>query len=360
MNATLEHPPQDVSAAFRIGDHQISAAHPAYVIAEAGVNHDADVNQALRLIDAAVEAGADAVKFQVFTAAEIATSAARKADYQQGAAGASQRDMLSQLELSDGDFARLRSHCEATGIHFLATPFSETDVRRLLRLAPPAIKTASTDLNNHLLMRAVSGAELPLIVSTGAATADEIDAAVDNLTRRGARGRVALLHCVSCYPTPLEAANLGAIPALAERFRVPVGYSDHTTSVITGALAVSLGAVILEKHFTLDRNASGPDHSMSLDPAQLAEYTRYARDAYAARGCGAIGMQPLEREVRAVARKSLVARVTIPAGALITRDMLTAKRPSGGIQPDQIETVIGQRARIQIAGDEPLQWDMLA
>ncbi len=360
MSVQLDPSPALAPAVFSIGGRAIHPDAAPYIIAEAGVNHDGDVNQALRLIDVAVAAGADAVKFQIFTAADLATSAARKAGYQHATAGNTQRDMLARLELRDADFARLRAHCDAAGAHFLATPFSETDVCRLMDLRPPAIKTASTDLNNHLLMRAVAATGLPLIVSTGAATAGEIADAVADLARRGTRGRMALLHCVSSYPTPMAHANLGAIAALAARFQTPVGYSDHTTSTITGALAVMLGAVILEKHFTLDRTAAGPDHSLSLDAAQLAEYVRCAHEAHAARGGGELGMQDIEREVRVIARKSLVARVPIPAGALITREMLTAKRPSGGIRPDQLERVIGQCARADIAPDEPLQWDMLA
>lgn len=331
-----------------------------YVIAEAGVNHDGRLEQALRLVAAARAAGADGVKFQVFRAAELATAAAPTAAYQAGSAGGSQRELLSRLELSDADFRRIRDHCRAVGIDFLATPFSPSDVRRLVELDVPALKIASTDLNNPPLLHAAATTGRPLIVSTGAATAAEIHAAVQWLADWGAAGRLILLHCVSAYPTPLAAANLRAIGALRDAFGVPCGFSDHTTATAVGAWAVAAGAGLLEKHFTLDRSASGPDHAMSLDPPQLAEYVAGVRQAEAALGDGRRGLTPLEAEVRAVARKSVVAAVPLRAGVTLTPEMLTLKRPGGGIPPEQLPAVVGHTVVRDVPADTVLTWDALA
>ncbi len=330
------------------------------VVAEAGVNHDGSRQAALALVDAAAETGADFVKFQVFRADELATATAAVAAYQQIAGHAQQREMLRRLELSDADLVRIRDHCRARRIDFLATPFSPADVDRLVALGVPALKIASTDLNNAPLLRRAARTGLPMIVSTGAATAEEIEAAVLRLAQWGATERLVLLHCVSGYPTPTASANLGAIRALGRLARVPVGFSDHTTSVAIAGWAVAAGACLLEKHFTLDRTRAGPDHAMSLEPADLAAYVATAREAEAALGSGRLGMSPLEREVRAVARKSVVSACRISAGTTVTPEMLTIKRPGGGVPPDELDAVIGRRAERDIPADTVIEWGMLA
>jgi N,N'-diacetyllegionaminate synthase len=346
-------------ARIQIGDHRIGDGEPVLIIAEAGVNHDGSVELALRLVDAAVDAGADVVKFQMFRAVELATATAQTAGYQKATGAPSQRDMLRRLELSDDDFARVAAHCRTRQIEFLATPFSPPDVDRLCHLGVRALKIASTDLNNTLLLRRAAGTGLPLIVSTGASTANEIAATVERLHLWGAADRLVLLHCVSGYPTPLEFGNLRAIAALQREFRVPCGFSDHTASTDIAGWAVAAGACVLEKHFTLDREAAGPDHAMSLDPVELATYVTLARQAQAALGSGRLGLSPIEADVRAVARKSVVAATQIPAGATITPDMLTAKRPAGGIEPDRLDGVVGCRAAVDIAADTILTWEMV-
>ena len=347
-------------ATITIGDRTIGAGQRAYIIAEAGVNHDGSVETALRLVEAAVTAGADAVKFQVFRAAELVTAGAATAGYQRAAGARSQRDMLRRLELVGEDFARIREHCQRSSIEFLATPFSPPDVGRLEALGVRAIKLASTDLNNTPLLKRAAETGLPLIVSTGAATAQEMRVAFDRLRAWGASRRVALLHCVSCYPAPLEAANLRAIGALGRTFGVPCGFSDHTVSTEVGGWAVAAGACVLEKHFTLDRSAAGPDHAMSLSPVELTEYVAGVRAAEVALGNGALGMTELEADVRAAARKSVVAAAAMRAGAVLTEDLLTVKRPGGGIEPDQLDELVGRRLLVDVADETPLTWDMIA
>lgn len=334
-------------------------ARRCLIIAEAGVNHDGSPDAALRMVDAAVAAGADAVKFQVFRAAALTTASAPLAAYQRAAGAVDQRAMLARLELSDDALRRLAEHCTRAGIEFLATPFSPEDVARLVRLGVRAIKLASTDLNNVPLQRAAIDAGLPLIVSTGAAVLREIDDAVARLCAGGATDRLTLMHCVSAYPTPLESANLAAICAMRRRWSLPIGYSDHTRETATGALAVAAGACMVEKHFTLDRSAPGPDHAMALEPADLHEYVRRVREASAAHGEGSLGMSAIEADVRRVARRKLVFSRALGAGECITPEMLAAKRPGGGIEPDAIDLVVGRRLRVAVGADDPVAWDLL-
>ncbi len=343
----------------RIGDRKVGDHCPVMIVAEAGVNHDGRLDQALRLVDVAADAGADVVKFQVFRAAQLVTAAAATAEYQQAAGARSQREMLARLELSDDDFARIAEHCRERGIEFLATPFSPPDVDRLIKLGVHAIKIASPDLNNVPLLRRAADLGLPLIVSTGAATAEEIDAAVERLCAWGVGDRLVLLHCISGYPAPLEAANLRAIASLRTAFGVPCGFSDHTRATHIAAWAVAAGACVLEKHFTLDRDAAGPDHAFSLSPDELATYVATARAAEQTLGTGQIGMSDVEAEVRAVARQSVVAAAAIPAGTVLTGEMLTVKRPGGGIPPERLESLIGRELTVDLVRDTMLTWDLV-
>ncbi len=335
-------------------------ARRPFVIAEAGVNHDGCARDALALVDAAVEAGADAVKFQIFTADQLATRSAPPADYQRAARETAQHAMLSRLELDDESFRAIRARCEQRGITFLATPFSLLDVQRLRALRPVAVKLSSTDLDNTPLLRAAAQLDLPLIVSTGAATEDEIADAVREIEHLGARSRAVLLHCVSCYPTPLDSANLLAIPALRERFGLPVGFSDHTISVEVGAWAVAAGAVVLEKHLTLSRSRAGPDHACSLEPREFAKYVAVARAAASALGAGRLGMSPIESDVRSAARKSLVAATNLPAGHVLRPEDVAIKRPAGGLPPLEYDAVVGRTLRVPLAQDAPLSWSVLS
>ncbi len=342
-----------------IGTAEIGPNRPAFIIAEAGVNHDGDVDAAKRLIDAAQASGASAVKFQVFAASRLVTRSAAACDYQRkhDARATSQYDMLRRLELAPGRFAELAEHARRVGIEFLATPFSPADVRLLVELGVSAIKLASTDLLNVPLIEAAIETGRPLIVSTGAAEAGEITSAVCRLRRAGAAERLILLHCVSSYPTPPEEANLRAVRALADLHGVPVGYSDHTREVHTGAVAVAAGAVALEKHLTLDRERIGPDHFFSLEPADFAAYVRQVRETETLLGDGVIRLSDAQREVRRLARGCLVAARDIQAGELFTSENVIVKRAgmtSASLSPSDLPHVLGRRAAAFIPADTPL------
>lgn len=343
-----------------IGPAQVGAHAPAYVIAEAGVNHDGDPVMARELIHAAAEAEADAVKFQVFSAERLVTRRARAAAYQQNSTGTNdQYEMLSRLQLSHDDFAMLSEYAGHCGVEFLATPFSVADLEYLVHLKVRAIKLASPDIVNRPLLEAAAASGLPLILSTGAAEAVEIDQAVALLRNRDDYP-LALLHCVSAYPTPEARANLSVIARLTQRYACVSGFSDHTQSVDIGGYARIAGAAILEKHFTLDNNRSGPDHAFSLTPEKMADYIRGVRRAELMLGDGELGLQDEEREVREIARCSVVAVRDIRAGEILHKDMLAVKRPGTGIAPGQLQRLIGRQAKVDIQADAPLQWEALS
>lgn len=342
-----------------VGSRRVGVNEPTYVIAEAGVNHNGSVETALQMVAAAADAGADAVKFQIFTASELTSADAPTTSQQQAQVGARrQREMLAELELSDEAFATIRERCRDLSIDFLATPFGEGDVPRLVRLDAPAIKTASTDLNNVRLMKMVAATGLPLIVSTGAATKTEIREAVAFLEAHGARDRLILLHCVSAYPAPPDRLNLRAITTMNDMFDLPVGFSDHADSTETGAWAVAHGAVVVEKHFTLDRTRPGPDHAMSLEPQLLATYIKRIREAALSAGDGTIGMSPVESEVRRLARKRIIAARDITAGEVLGNEMLALQRPGTGMTPGELPELIGRKAAMDIPRGTPLSREM--
>lgn len=359
--AALEGGTRESAAdAARIGERRVGAGHRAYVIAEAGVNHDGSEAAALELIDAAAAAGADAVKFQMFRADVLTARGAATAQYQRAMTSAREQvELLESLELPDQAWANLRDRCRRRGVHFLATPFGLDEVRRVLELGAPAIKIASTDLTCAPLIDAACGTGLPVLLSTGAATAAEIDAAAAQCRRAGAFDRLILMHCVSSYPTTCASANLRRISALQRRYRRPVGYSDHTTSVQTGAWAVAGGACVIEKHLTLDRGLVGPDHAASLNPAGFRAYVENVRTAESALGQGGLDYQLCEADVRRVARRSVVAAREIPAGTVLTADMLAFKRPGGGVQPGDFEKLLDRRVVATAQRDTVLTWDMI-
>ncbi len=350
-----EGPPE-----LTIGDHAIAANSQPYVIAEAGVNHNGSVDQARRLVDAAKQAGAQAVKFQVFSAEALVTAEAPAAAYQVTGSGCrSQRELLRGLELDRQAFEALAAHCRTAAIDFLATPFSIADLQVVVALGVPALKIASPDLNNHPLLSAAAATGLPLLLSTGASYPVEIDEAVAYLDRCEACDRLVLLHCVSCYPTPPARAALCNITRLYQRYGVWSGYSDHTESTDIAGLAVACGARVLEKHLTLDRSLPGPDQAFSLTPAMFQEYVQAAHRAWQCLGLPRDAAVGEELEVRRLARKSVVSRAAIRQGQAITVEMLTLKRPGGGIEPRDVFTLIGREAACDIAADVPLDWSMV-
>ncbi len=346
---------------IRIGRADIGPGYPAYVVAEAGVNHNGSVEAAERLIGIATRAGADAIKFQAFRAEQLVQASAPTAAYQHAAgAGDSQREMLHRLELSVEDFSRLRGRCEHAPIEFLATPFGVAEVEMLAALGVRALKFASTDLVNEPLLDAGLATGLPMIVSTGAATVEEIEAAIAHIEQAGALDRLVLMHCVSAYPTPVESANVRAVTTLRERHGCVVGYSDHTPSITTGALAVAAGASVIEKHFTSNKTLPGPDQCFSLEPAELTRYIDEIRQAERILGDGCLDVLDCEQEVRSVARSSVVAARAVRAGEPLALDALAVKRPGGGISPTRMKELVGRTSSRDLPKDTPLTWDMLA
>ncbi|MEM8873394.1 MAG: N-acetylneuraminate synthase family protein [Planctomycetota bacterium] len=337
---------------MRIGEREIGPGRPTLVIAEIGVNHDGDVTRALRLVEAAANAGADAVKFQLFRADRLAGDAPLAA-YQTGTGG--QRELLRSLELSTAEVESVVAANRDAGRLPIATPFSPEDVDDVRRLGLPAVKIASPDCVNTLLLRACAELSVPMLVSTGAATMGE----VDRLVRDIGDVDLALLHCVSSYPTPDDAAQLGWIRQLETRCPI-VGYSDHTQNAVTGALAVAAGARVIEKHLTYDRAAAGPDHAASFAPAQFANYVQGIREAEQVMGGGDKSVQPCEQDVRRVSRQSLALRHGIAAGRVIGAADLTTRRPGDGLAPSVWVDVVGRRATRDLPAGTLLSWDLLA
>ena len=329
----------------------IAPGSPVFVIAEAGVNHNGDPDLAAALVDAAAEAGADAVKFQTFHTDAVVTAGARQAAYQKRHAPAvSQGAMLRPLELSGPVHRLLRARARRRGLYFLSTPFDEASARMLDELGVPLFKVASGELTNLPFLAYVARLGRPVILSTGMSTLEEVRQAVRTIRRAG-NPPLALLHCVSSYPARVEDMNLRAMETLTRAFRVPVGLSDHTTGTAVSIAAAGLGATIIEKHLTTDRTLAGPDHAASLEPREFAQMVAGIRDVERALGSGVKKPAAAEREVARVARRSVVAAVDIPRGARITARMLACKRPGTGIPPSRIGDVVGRRAARLLAVD---------
>lgn len=321
-----------------------------YVIAEIGVNHDGNVGRALELVDLAAEAGADAVKTQFFRADLLLSDAADLTGAQREAGEADAWSMLRRLEMSIDDLGAIAARARERGVDPIVTVFSVELVAEAERIEWAAYKTASPDVVHKPLLEALAATGKPLIVSTGASELWEVERALTWL--RGARERLSVLQCVSCYPTAPEDAALGGIGAVADLVggAIDVGYSDHTAGADTGATAVACGARILEKHLTYDTGAAGPDHAASLDPSQFADYVRLARAGGAAAPHveRAKSVLECEREVRTLCRQSIVAARAIEAGERIGREALTFRRPGDGIAPWRIDEVVGQVAEERI------------
>lgn len=345
----------------RICGRIIGEGHPCFIIAEAGVNHNGDMNLAHQLIDVAVNAGTDAIKFQTFRAERLVTADAPKAAYQLETtnAGESQFEMLQRLELDADAHRALIAHCRDKHILFLSTPFDEKSADLLEALGVPAFKTPSGEITNLPYLNHIARKGKPMIVSTGMAFLGEVETAVRTIEAVGNHA-FALLHCVSNYPANPADTNLRAMQTMARAFGLPVGYSDHTPGIEVSFAAVALGACIVEKHFTLDRNLPGPDHQASAEPAELAALVRGIRIVEAALGNGRKEPAESEANTAAVARKSLVAACDIPAGATLTETMIALKRPGTGIPPAICEFLVGRTARAAISAGTLLTLDMFA
>lgn len=319
------------------------------VIAEAGINHDGDLDKALKQVEVAKAAGADFVKFQSFKAEELVLPEAERSSYiiEGSHPNESFRDLLKRLELSFEQQRTLKQACDAAGIKFLSTAF-DTDSLDFLcdELKCEVIKIASADLTNIPYLRYVAAKKLPIILSTGMGDLAEIDEAVDTLRRAGA-GEVCLLHCVSWYPAPYNIINLRAMWTLRDRYHLPVGYSDHTLGTTLPSAAVAMGAQVIEKHFTLDPTAFGPDHKASLSPEELTAMVRSIREVESALGNGskaASEVTDIEINQRRVHRRSVVTTRAICKGEIFSSDNLGIKRPGTGIAPREFDVVVGRRA----------------
>jgi len=354
---------------MNIGGREIGLRHPPYVIAELGVNHDGSVERALELTRAAASAGADAVKLQLFETDRLMSQAAKLAAYQRAAGETDPLAMLRRLELGIDDMARVVDLSQQLGIHAIVTVFSVELVKVAELLPWDAYKTASPDIVHRPLLDALASTGKPLIVSTGASTMEEIVRAVAWLTAARAEGRFALLQCVSCYPTPDDRAELGVIRQMIDTFHRPIGYSDHTVGIAAAMHAAFAGASILEKHFTYDPHAAGPDHRASLTRTMFEEYVKSAHRGAAKRldpgAPEAVAMLlqhqgrtkhvlDIERDVREVSRQSIVTAQAMKRGTILTRADLTFKRPGTGLLPYQIDEVIGEQLAQDVLADVPL------
>ena len=337
------------------------------LIAEAGVNHNGSLDMALRLVDAAHAAGADAVKFQTFRAEDLALPGAATAAYQQGATGeTNQFAMLRRLELDAAQHQRIAAHCAQRGIEFLSTPFSEEAVDLLVGLGVKRLKLSSGELVNRPLLEKATATGLPLLLSTGMATLDEVQQAVGWVraawAQRGVppqRQALTLLHCTSAYPAPDAALNLRAIVTLQHATGLPVGYSDHSLGNVAALAAAALGARVIEKHLTLDRALPGPDHQASSEPAEFAALARDLRRLQDMLGDGVKAPRTNELDVRTVARRSVVLAHDLPAGTVLRREHLLLRRPQNGIAAADLDAVVGRTLRADTAALRALQWDDL-
>ena len=327
------------------------------VIAEIGVNHDGRLDRGFELIEAAFVSGADAVKFQTFTADLIVTSTAPKADYQKSEPGQNQLDLLKSLELSQQDFQRLFQHASSKGIEFLSTGFEQDSVDFLVDLGMERIKIPSGEITNLPLLRHIGEKRLPILLSTGMADLGEIESAIVALESSGSlRENITVLHCTTDYPTQVEDVNLRVLETIRKAFSVSVGYSDHTLGSEVAIAATAMGATVIEKHITLDKTLSGPDHSASMEPDEFARMVKSIRNVEAGMGNGI--KRPGNRESLniPVARKSLVASRPIREGEEFSAHNLTAKRPGTGISPMMWDLFMGRVAQREYEKDELIEW----
>ena len=318
-----------------------------FIIAEAGVNHHGDLDIAKEMVDRAFEAGADAIKFQTFKAENLVSKSRDERQYK----------LLKELELSYINHQTLYGHCKNVGIHFLSSPFDDVTADFLDELDVGMFKIASGELNNLPLLEHIAKKNKPILLSTGMSHLSEVEQALHAIQRHNDK-LIVLLHCVSNYPAAPEDVNLRAMETMELAFHLPVGYSDHTLGIEVPIAAVSLGATVIEKHFTLDSSLKGADHALSLDPDMFAKMVMAIRNVEVALGDGLKKPAPKELAVRESARKSLVAKIDIPEGTVLTVDMVTSKRPGKGIPPTHLELLLGKTLLKDVQIDEPLHWDM--
>lgn len=346
---------------FKVAGRKIGAGAPLFIIAEAGVNHNGDVGLALKLIDAAKQAGADAVKFQTWVTGKLVVRDAPMAEYQKRNIGVDegQFEMLKRLELSYDAFRKLKAHADRLDYLFFSTPDEEDSADFLEQLDVPLFKIGSGEVTNIPLLRHVAKKKKPLILSTGMSTLAEVTAAVGAIRDTG-NEKFALLHCVSNYPASPDECNLRAMDTMAAAFDCPVGYSDHTLDNVVSIAAAARGACIIERHITLDTAMSGPDHRASLDPGQFAEFVRAIRSTERALGSGVKKPAPSELATKKVVQKAIITARALRKGARILPEDICLRRASGGLPPTELTRVIGRAAARDVEPGRVITPDMLS
>lgn len=347
---------------MKIGQVEIGDGKPCFIIAEAGSNHNRDFDNALKLVDAAVAAGADAVKFQIFSAEAIYSKKTPMASYLKkeklAKDGESLWDVIKRIEIPRQWTPDLLKYCREKNIMFLSTPFDLNAVDELEEAGVEAYKVASFEITHLPMLRKISATGKPVIISTGMASLEDIEIALDAIRTSG-KSEVALLHCAIAYPPKFSDINLRAMDTMKQAFQLPVGFSDHTMGHITDVAAVARGACIIEKHFTLSRKQEGPDHPFSLEPEELKAMVSAIRQTEELLGSPIKYHTEAEKELYRIARRSLVAACDIAKGTIITEEMIAVKRPGFGIPVRHMDIVIGRPARCDIEEDDILTWEMI-
>lgn len=330
-----------------------------FIIAEAGVNHNGDINIAKKLVDVAVDAGADAIKFQTFKAEELVCKNAKKAEYQKQYTekDESQLEMLKKLQLDFDKHKELVNYCDSKGIMFLSTPFDLKSIDLLEELDLKIYKIPSGEITNYPYLKKIAGLKKKIIMSTGMCYLNEIKSALDVLKENGSKDEdITILHCNTEYPTPIEDVNLNAMITMKNELNVEVGYSDHTLGIEVPIAAVAMGASVIEKHFTLDKQMEGPDHKSSLNPRQLKAMVEAIRNIEKALGSFKKEPSNSERKNLIIARKSIVAKYKIKKDQILNEENLTCKRPGSGISPMMWSKVIGKKAMKNFSEDELIEF----
>ena len=347
---------------LEIAGRPVGQGHPCYVIAEAGANHNRDLGTAKELIDVAAAAGADAVKFQTYTAEGLYSRKTPNPSYLARSRLLKDQEtvweLIKRVEIPWEWHAELAAHARAAGLHFLSTPFAEAAVDLLEQVEVPAYKIASYEITHLPLIEHCARTGKPLLMSTGMASLGDVERALDAANAAGC-DQIALLHCAINYPPRFEDLNLRAIHTLRSAFRLPIGWSDHTPGHTADVAAVALGACVVEKHYTLDREQEGPDHSFALEPDELRSMVAAIREAEDALGSSVKRVTEAEAEMFRIGRRSLVAAVDLPAGHVLTRADIAVKRPGYGIPVHELDVVVGRSTTTAIEADEILQWPML-
>ncbi len=331
---------------IKVGDKKIGSGEQTFIIAEAGLNHDGDFAQAKKLVEEAAKTGADAVKFQIFKTEEFISG---DAEY---------FDLFKSLEFNMDEWTELANLADKLGIIFSASVFDAESADFLADAGSPVYKIASGDLNYYPLLSHISKKNVPVILSTGMATLAEIEESLNNIYSTGNK-QVALMHCVSSYPTEYGNVNLNLINNLKKLFNIPVGFSDHTIGNFIPSLAVAKGADLIEKHFTVDKDLPGPDHKLSLDPIEFKEMVENIRITESAMGDGVKVVTDEEKQIKKVGRRSITAVDNISQGEAISMDKIKILRPGNGIEPKYIDSIIGKTVKEDIKKNQTINWDMI-